>query len=141
MSLSDQARAQSDAVNKLLKDPASPLRILRPDLSDWKEFRDSFWGQGSAPFHAGPVERGDNFVDDVHLLCDPLPPTRTVLTPPQTILEAWQLDCQRVLVRSEYRETEEAAISSCNEGRHDFTVTGHWPGIGASPSLSVTHRI
>ena len=91
-------------------------------------------------FQVEPVKRDDNPVDDLHLLSDTLPPTRSVLTPPKTVLEAWGLSCQRVLVRSEYGETEEAARLSNNGGTNAFMVLGQ-PGIGVSPSPPVTHRI
>jgi len=133
MSLSDYTTTQKEAINKLLKNPNSPLHTPDSHLPDWEEFRKSFWGPNSAPFQVETVDRGDKPVHS-----DRLPITRSTLTPPEPILRAWASKSRKVLVRSEYAETKNAALSAHDEGDDAFVVAGQ-PGIGALP-FSLHHQ-
>jgi hypothetical protein len=87
-----------------------------------------------------PVERDDKPVDDDHIFPDRLPPTRSVLIPPETLPKVWGLSSQRILVRSEYHEAERAALLANETDKRVFAVTGQ-PGIGTPLLLSIPCRI
>ena len=128
MSLNEYTPTQTEMINKLLGRPQSPLHTLDSNLPDWEEFRRMFWGPNSVPFRVEAVDR-----DDEPVPSDPPPTTRSTLTVPEPILEEWASKSRKILVRSEYEETEEAARSANNEGDDVFVVAGQ-PGIGVSPS-------
>ena len=86
------------------------------------------------------VQRDDDPVDDYHILPDSLPPTRSVVTPPETLRKSRKLYSRRILVQPEYHETEQAALLANQNNRHVFAVTGQ-PGIGTRPFLSIPRMI
>ena len=138
MLLSDlvaHAPAQTEAIGQL-----NPTDLCAP-LPQWEEFRESLWGIGLESLQQEElVKRDDDPVDDYHILPDSLPPTRSVLTPPETLRKFWKLYSRRILVRPEYHETEQAALLANQNNRHVFAVTGQ-PGIGARPFLSIPRMI
>jgi len=135
MSLNEYTPTQTEMINKLLGLPNSPLHTLNSNLPDWEEFRRTFWGPNSVPFRVEAVDR-----DDEPVPSDPPPTTRSTLTVPEPILSEWASKSRKILVRSEYEETKEAARSANNEWKDAFVVAGQ-PGIGVSPSHPIIHRI
>jgi len=103
-----------------------------PDV--WVGFRDSLWGKPIESFEEGvPVERDRS--DPVAEVA--LPDKHFVVTFPEAILGIpWTLGCERILVRSEYREAEQAIVSSSNSDCNVFVVAGQ-PGIGESAPFSL----
>ena len=92
-----------------------------------------------------PVAAGGN-TDRYHnrltnpVMSDSPPITRSTLTVPEPILREWASKSRKILVRSEYEETEEAANSAHDQGKDAFVVAGQ-PGIGVPPSHSIIRRI
>jgi len=78
------------------------------------------------------VERDENPIDDIHALPDSLPLTRSTVTLPEALATSSRLPDQRILVRSEYYETEQAVLSTNQRGGDVFVVAGQ-PGVGSSP--------
>jgi len=136
MSLKDlvkHAPAQREAIDRLFADPFHPLRIPGPSIPDWSGFRESLWGLGLEPLQEELVERDDDPVEDIRTVPGSLPPTYSVVTPPETLPKPWKLYSQRILVLSEYNEIEWAVLEANEERKDVFLVTGQ-PGIGSPPS-------
>jgi hypothetical protein len=107
---------------------------------DWKTFFKSAWGGlgGNPDAFEGPkkVQRGIDPIDDSLLLPDIVPDMCNVMPKFETLDECWYFDCEDILVRSEYKEAEQAVLSACAGGEEAIVVTGQ-PGIGLS--LSCLH--
>jgi hypothetical protein len=85
------------------------------------------------------VTRDNDPVEDTLILPDILPRFHRIMTSSEAMLRYWTIYSRRILVRSEYYETEQAALSA-NKGKMDvFVVTGQ-PGIGLPISLSIACR-
>jgi hypothetical protein len=129
---------QEEAIADLLAHPARPLRTLEPLLPDWGCFRGSLWDKGLSSFQKEEfVERGSSPIASEEIP-GRLPLTSFLVTPPKYITKLWRPRSQRILVRSEYYEAEEAALSASKD-KDVFEVTGQ-PGIGPFSSLSVARR-
>ena len=87
----------------------------------WATFRDSLWGKGLAS------------LEDKQPLFGVDHSTRPVIEIPKTFPHIHLLDSPKILVRSEYEETEQAALLSNADNVDAFIVTGQ-PGIGQSLS-------
>jgi len=72
-----------------------------------------------------------------------VPTDRDVMLKPKVTSNLWYLkpECKKILIRSEYREAEQFALSACGDAVASdvFVVTGQ-PGIGSSLFYSVTTR-
>jgi len=104
----------------------------------WRSFKESIWGKGLDSLQQQElVERDSDPLEDSHILPDPPPVTRPVATLPKTLPDVGGLDGQeKILVRSEYHETEKAALLSNESGYGVFVVNGQ-PGIGPPRSPSI----
>ena len=108
----------------------SKLSVLDPggeDCVDWIPFRDYFWGKTlDTLFVEEPVER-----DDKPIKAFPVHPPlmRTVATIPPHISLPFSFMSQKVLVRSEYKEAERAAVLANKPAVQVFVISGQ-PGIG-----------
>ena len=145
MSLEDlyeNAPAQQEAINRVSVHPANPLRALPLGLDEWVGFRNAVWGKKEEPWlQEEEITRDtEDPIENDHILPDTLPPTRFVITPPETLPSVWALNSRQILVRDEYHVAEQAAISANEERIHVFVVTGQ-PGIGLSPPLSIAFRV
>jgi hypothetical protein len=93
-----------------------------PDVSAWATVRDSLWGKGLAS------------------LDDPLSnTTRHVVKIPEIMPDLWGLNNSRILVRSEYEEAEQAALSASAKYVEAFLLTGQ-PGTGPPPLILLLRR-
>lgn len=127
------APAQWGAVNQLLHNP-SLFCDSNSGPFTWRTLRDSLWGTG-----LGSLQEEEN----VERSKEPvrayvLPPTRFVVTPHRIVRAALNLSCRKILVRDEYRETEEATLLANEDGEGVFVVTGQ-SGIGLCHSPPTTH--
>ena len=130
--LTQHATSQEDSISSLLHNYLSPICDYDMAPSSWEAFKNSYWGKGLDSLEEKElVERGENPVEDL-TLPDPFPLTHSVLSPHCILNDVWCLSSRKVLVRSEYYDTEKAAISSDEEGKGVFVVTGQ-PGIGPPP--------
>jgi len=143
MQLSDLVKhipTQEEAIRRFAPglDPNTPACTL------WRGFRDSLWGKGIESFlKEEEVDRGLNPVKTVPTP-PPLPnqshPTHVVAIIPESLPPTWDIKSQKILVRSEYKVAEEAALSIDEPGIDMFVVNGQ-PGIGSFPSFSITRGI
>ena len=121
--------AQGAAISRILEDPNT---FLDYDYGPtWSAFKESIWGKSLAAFQEEKeVKKDDDPVEGIQI-----PPglLHSVVTPPNTIPSAWDIDVQRILVRSEYYETERAVLSANERATDAFIVSGQ-PGIGPFPS-------
>ena len=121
--LSEYAAAQNERIAKL------PSTAISPASSIWEELRSSHWGKPLTSF-----EKEEPLEYDPDPAPSPTPPTnRCILTVPQEQLEGWNLSIPngKILVRSEYHETEQAVLFGSGCDKLDaFLVTGQ-PGIGS----------
>ena len=131
--LSGCAAVQKAAIDKLLNEGLlSTSGIPLP----WIKFKESFWGVSSASLATQEEVKRDEPVEDYYLP-DPVPDKTWVAK----ILPApWKSPSQRMLVRSEYHEAEQAAMLADQDRMEAFLVTGH-PGIGLFSSRSTTRRM
>ena len=120
------------AQEKAIGEASSGFKPVSTDA--WVGFRDSLWGKPIESFEEEvPVERDES--DPVVEVA--LPDKHFVVTFPEAILGIpWTLGCERILVRSEYREAEQAIVSSSNSDCNVFVVAGQ-PGIGESAPFSL----
>jgi len=135
MSLKDLVKyisAQETAISKL-----SVLDPKGNDCAEWIPFRNHLWGKPPNTFlvEEEAVERDNEPIKAVPI--DP-PLRRSVANLPPTISVALNIRSQKILVRSEYKEAEEAALSTIKSNLQVFVVCGQ-PGIGlflSPPSLA-----
>ena len=109
------------------------LSVLDPEgdaCTEWIPFRDHLWGKPLNTFlvEEEVVERDDRPIKAVP--ADP-PVTRSVATLHSSL--PWEIGSRKILVRSEYKEAEEAAVRANKPNTHAFVVGGQ-PGIGLFPS-------
>jgi len=109
----------------------------------WTQLRDSLWGKGLEFLELSSQDiRKLRLPQDKDPLPNVTPTTHPVVQIPETMPNLWDLAGQRhILVRSEYKEAESAALLANSKGLDLFLLTGQ-PGIGMPLSLSiiVTHR-
>ena len=100
----------------------------------WNQFREIFWGKSLNLFQKEePIEKDTvGPVEDVHILPESRPGTRSVIKLPMVLPDAWNIDGGHLLVRAEYTEAEKAAVSSSESSTGAFVVTGQ-SGIGLPP--------
>ena len=129
-SLVEHSTVQTEAIDRYLSEvgPMCPS-----SLSVWDAFRSSIWKRGLEFLQKEElVERDEKPIDDIHALLDPLPLTRSTLTLSAALPESWRPLCRRILVRSEYYETEQAVLWNNKDEANAFVVAGQ-SGIGSPP--------
>jgi len=124
--LRDHTAVQEAAISKL-----SGLDPKGDACARWILFRNHFWG---APL--------DTFIVDNEMverdLENPIPefvPTNipytcSVATISPMVPPPWNMESQKILVRSEYKEAEEAVVLSANRPNTEAFVVSGQPGIG-----------
>ena len=123
---------QETALNEL-----SDLDPKGNDCAEWTPFRDHFWGKPLETFLVEePVERDDKPIKAIPI--DP-PVKRSVINL-ENVSRSWNMKSRKILVRFEYKEAEEAAVSANKPNTHVFLVCGQ-PGIGVFPSPPIACRI
>jgi len=105
---------QSAAVDKL---PRNTFTTEFIGHDRWEEFRKYLWGKG--------LESLEKQETTTHSDDDPY----FVMEVPRSLPPIFLLDSASILVRSEYKEAEQAALSSLESGQSLFLVSGT-PGIG-----------
>ena len=97
----------------------------------WTTFRNSLWQENAQPSQEmKSVER-----DRVDPVADvQLPPLHLVAEVPSILCNLFNIESDKLLVRSEYEEAERAAVLSCMTGTRVFVVGGT-PGIGLLSSF------
>jgi len=96
--------------------------------------KDSLWRKGLASLILPPSAALQEFApsEDGGPLSNITPTTHPVVVVPETMPRVWDLTSQHILVRSEYVEAVQAALSANAGGADVFLVTGQ-PGIGQTP--------
>lgn len=136
--LTQYASAQTDAINRLI---SMGRFTTGPISARWTEFKDSVWKKGLASLEKQElVERDDDPLEDYLISPDAIPPSALTATIPSTLPNVWGSSSQRILVRFDYQEAEETALSANGNNKDALLVAGH-PGIGLPPSRSTTRRI
>jgi len=131
--LVEHAPAQIEAINSFFetRPPKDSCPLLNTCGAD-------VWGMGLETLqNEEPVERDSDPVDDILAFPDSIPSTRLVVTPPEVQSKLWRLSEPRILARPEYYEAEQAAMAANEVGADVFMIAGH-PGIGSSPTLTLT---
>jgi hypothetical protein len=134
-SLQRYASIQTELIESILQDPSLPN-------SDFQDSRDkclaqllrSIWEKDLESLdETEKVERGSDPVDDSLIV---VPLDRDVMHVPKVMNGCWNFEHhhRKVLIRSEFKEAEEFAISSCGEVNMTrvLMVAGQ-SGIGLSP--------
>ena len=140
-SLQHYASRQTKLIESLF-DPSFPDYDFR-DSNDkyWIQFYEVAWGKDPNSYDkTEEIERGPDAIDDSLVLPDILPGNRDVMLKPEVTDNCWyfQPGCNKILIRSEYKEAEEFALSTCGAttAPSALVVTGQ-PGIGSSPFYSI----
>ena len=124
-SLSHHIPAQKRAIRQA----SSGFKSSSTWCAPWEGFRKSLWGKPLGSFETEKLVERDVTVSDVAL-----PGTHGVATVPET-LPPGLFQGSQILVRSECKDVEEAAVSLSGTGLDALVASGQ-PGIGTSPSLS-----
>jgi hypothetical protein len=100
----------------------------------WVQFYKSAWGAGEGNPDSldkrGDVASPSPEIRDL-ILPDVVPNKQDEMLKPEHLDTCWPFRCEKFLVRSEYKETEEFVLSTCVDGFGAVVVTGR-PGIGLS---------
>ena len=114
MPLQDLAKYATGQTAKINNHMAHPVDAVLP----WTRLRDSLWGKGLASLESSPQELQKLLsLQDEDPLPDITPTTHLIVKIPETMPNSWSLRSQHLLVRPEYEEAEEAALSaSLNSG-------------------------
>ena len=109
----------------------------------WGAFRNELWGIGLESLGKEEMIRRDESdpLEATHILPDPPPTSRLTASIPETLPDVWDIRSANILVRTEYHEAENAAVSLLSKPSMYVFVVGGQPGIGLLPSLSVTCKI
>ena len=127
-------------IHKAISDLPTDTFILNPsECAVWEKLRVKFWGKDLGSLERElMVNRGDEPVSD-DILPGKTPPTSClVIQIPNPLRRLLRLTSRAIMVRSEYNQAEEAALTS-SESSGLFVVTGT-QGIGMTPFLSVDRR-
>ena len=131
-SLRGYASQQEENIKLVLDfDPWSPYLRETTDPS-WKQFYSSAWGTDPDSFDKSePAARGPDTVDDSLILPDVVPINRDVMSKPDHLDACWRFECERFLIRPEYKEAEEFILSNFGPERaiSNLMITDQ-PGIG-----------
>ena len=136
MLLSDLSKYASDQNKRIAKLPST---AISPASSIWEELRSSHWGKPLTSFEKEELLEDDP--DPAPSLTPPANPS--ILTVAQEQLNEWRINVPggKLLVRSEYHETERAVLfGSGRDKLNVFLVTGQ-PGIGSFTPLPTVHAL
>ena len=127
-SLQQYAPAQTARITDL----DNPEYFLDCNDPVWNELWLSTWGRRDISDEHHEVRRGpdSNVVNEI-LLPNIVPPSCRVMTTPAITKYCTNLKCDKILVRPEYDEAEEFALSKCDMIRL-LVITGK-PGSGSPP--------
>ena len=109
--------AQTLKINQLINNPGC-FSDLDGSLASWAVFKESLWRKN---LKSEKVEQKDGTV-------------YTIANIPETVPKVLYGGTSRILVRTEYEETERAALEANTRDVHAFLVTGQ-PGIGPFPPI------
>jgi len=112
------------------------------DSKRWKAFWEVAWGREPDSLDGREeVERGPNPVDNFIFPLGVAPTHRHVMAVPENTNNVWAIKpkYKQILIRSEYKEAEQSAVSTCGTGSDVLAITGQ-PGIGPSPLYSAIAR-
>ena len=126
--LTEHVDIQTEAINNLPSGAITPF----PSLGSWDSFRKEYWGKKLTSLEKPvDVHRGSDPIPDEDL--EEKPPSNSfVLKLPERLPLSLGLSSTKIVVRSEYNEAEEVAVSSAKAGIKLFVVRGS-PGIGNYP--------
>jgi len=100
----------------------------------WEKFRQQFWGKGLKSLEKEEVIHIDP-ITEAFLPEKPPSDPYLIMEAPEILPSAFTLESRSILVRSEYKETEKAALSSLKSNDWLFMICGT-PGIGIILFLS-----
>ena len=131
----ERAAAQKAAINDLLDSGSLSTSGIAPC---WIEFQKSVWGSGLMSLERlEEVKRDEPVRGFDHP--DTVPDKTWVAKIPNALPTPWGSSRQRILIRSEYHEAEQAALLADQGHTGAFLVTGNH-GIGLFLSCSTTYR-
>ncbi|KAF9645188.1 hypothetical protein BDM02DRAFT_3120617, partial [Thelephora ganbajun] len=129
---------QTELIESLLNPPFPNSHFRDSEDYGWVQFWSSAWGKDLDSFDkTEQVDRGPDPIDDPSLILpDVVPSNRDVMIKSQAMDRCWYFDCEKIFIRSEYKEAEEFALSTCcTAAAYDALVVTGQPGIGKSVFL------
>ena len=110
MSLRDLKHLQQfcPTQEKLIREHAPLPDSKHAQCEEWEAFRKSIWLKGVDCFEEEePFDRDEHPLPSSRILPDVLPPSRSIMTAPELLLNAFGIRYQnKLLVRAEYRKAE-----------------------------------
>ena len=110
--------------NERIKSASFGISSNTPNCNSWQQFNTNLWGKG-----IGSFQRDEPFKEDDPVPDPTVPKTRLVATIPKDLPDSFDIRGNKILVRSDYIVTEEAALVSIASNSDVFVATGQ-PGIG-----------
>jgi len=138
-SLQRHSSSQEDIIRSLSEHPAEYYFRAFND-ENWEAFWKEAWGREPDSLDSlEGFERGPNPVDNSTFPLGAAPTHRQVMVAPEITNHLWTINpgYKKILIRSEYKEAEQFALSTCDTASDVLAVTGQ-PGIGPSPLYSAT---
>jgi len=123
---------QEKCINPLLKRSTNPVFQHLDEGDSWVDLWRAAWNKDLDGLDTPEKVERDLHPIDNSLIPDAVPDERAIMLLPAALIGCWvDIECEKILVRSEYKEAEEFAVSACSNKRRYRTVmvTGQ-PGIG-----------
>jgi len=138
-SLQHHAPSQEDLIRSLSEHPTQ-YYFRAVDDENWEVFWKEAWGRELDSLdRLEKVERGSDPVNNFTFPLGAAPTHRQVMVAPKIMHRLWSIKprYKKILIRSEYKEAEQFALSTCDTASNVLAIIGQ-PGIGPSPLYSAT---
>ena len=133
-SLRQYASGQMELFRQVLNKGLRFKSLEGPSAVDWGLLQREVWGKGLSHLDTTEeVQRGPGaIIDDPVILPDGVPSRCDAMLKPEILEDCWSTNCAKIFIRSEYKEAEEFALSTCGATipYNAFVVSGQ-PGIGS----------
>ena len=133
-SLRQYASGQMELFRQVLNKGLRFKSLEGPSAVDWGLLQREVWGKGLSHLDTTEeVQRGPGaIIDDPVILPDGVPSRYDAMLKPEILEDCWSTNCAKIFIRSEYKEAEELALSTCGATipYNAFVVSGQ-PGIGS----------
>ena len=123
---------QEKRIGSLLRRSKNPVFQHLGEDDSWVDLWHAAWNKDLDGLDTQEKVKRDLHPIDDSLIPDVVPDERAVMFMPASLNACWvDIECEKILVRSEYKEAEEFAISACrNEEKYRTVMVVGQPGIG-----------
>jgi len=138
-SLQDYTSRQEERIESLMESPSEDYYLQETREETWKQLYYSAWGADLGSLDKSePVVRAPDAINNALILPDIVPINRNVMPKPHNLDDCWRFECEKFLIRSEYKEAEGFVLSNFDPEQKvsNVVITGQ-PGIGPPLFYSV----